>query len=301
MVTPFTGDLRVDYGALPPLLDWYEQRGVAGLFAICASSEIAYLSFEERRLILRALMRAKKPGTVMLASGHVESDPALFIREAQGFANEGIDGYVFIASLIAAKEEGEDAFLRRLESAAKALGDMPLGIYECPGPYKRLLPPETIRRMGDIGNFVFLKDTTCDVDKIKAKLPAAQGIGMGLYNANTATLLGSLRAGCAGFSGVMGNFHPQLYVWLCGHFEENPALAERLQAFLSEAFLMRRAYPADAKYCLHREGVPMGWACRSGRVLTPEDKAGMEQLMRLAREFEEIYGTAAASDTRRPE
>jgi len=35
------------------------------------SGEIAHLRFEERRLILRELVRARKPGTVMLASGHV--------------------------------------------------------------------------------------------------------------------------------------------------------------------------------------------------------------------------------------
>ena len=289
MVTPFTDDLKVDCGALPALLRWYEDNGVAGMFAICASSEIAFLSFEERRLILRELMRARKPGTAMLASGHVEADPAAFIREAQGFAAEGIDGYVFIASLIAARDEGEEVFLRRLEAAAKALGDMPLGIYECPGPYKRLLPPDTIRRMGDFGNFVFLKDTSCDLELIKAKLPAAQRIGMGIYNANTATLLGSLRAGCVGFSGVMGNFHPQLYAKLCECYEDNPALAGRIQAFLDMASAARPGhYPAEAKYYLQLEGVPMGVACRcrDASLFGREAQEKIERLRQLTRELE---------------
>jgi len=288
MVTPFTDDLQVDYDALPTLLDWYENRGVAGVFAICASSEIDYLSFDERLQILRALMRARRPGTVMLASGHVETDPAAFIRQAQAFAAEGIDAYVFITRRVA-PGEGDDAFLRQLEAAAKALGELPLGLYECPGPHKRSLTPEIIRRLGGIGNFAFSKDTSCDMGLIREKLAAAQDTNLKIYNAHTGTLLESLRAGCAGYSGVMGNFHPQLYAKLCACFDEDPALGERLQEFLDRAFAMRCAYPADAKHCLRREGVPMGRACRSrdAAAFTREHQSRMEALIRLTREFEQ--------------
>ena len=287
MVTPFTDGLQVDCAALPTLLDWYESRGAAGVFAICASSEINFLSFEERLRILRTLMRAKKPGTAILASGHVETDPAAYTRQAQAFAAEGIDVYVFITSHVAQGED-EDTFLRRLEAAAKALGDIPLGLYECPGPFKRTLTPEVIRRLGSMGNFAFSKDTSCDMGQIKAKLAAAEGTGLRIYNAHTGTLLESLRAGCAGYSGVMGNFHPQLYARLCACYDENQALAGRLQDFLDKAFFMRRGYPADAKYCLHLDGVPMGWACRSraAAAFTREDQEKMEALIRLTREFE---------------
>ena len=285
MVTPFTGDLRVDYEALPPLLRWYEAHGAAGVFAICASSEIAHLSFEERLQILHVLMRAKQPGTLILASGHVESDPAAYLREAQAFAAEGVDAYVFITSLVAARDEGEDTFLRRLENAARALGDTPLGLYECPGPYKRPLPPETIRRLPDIGHFVFLKDTSCDIAKIKAKLAAADGTPLQLYNANTATLLESLRAGCAGYCGVMGNYHPQLYAKLCECYEQDPVLAKQLQTFLNTAFQMRQLYPVCAKYHLQLEGVPIGLASRSrgAALFTPEQKREIEQLRELSK------------------
>ena len=288
IVTPFTDGLGVDYGALPPLLRWYETHGAAGVFALCASSEIRHLSFEERLRVLRAVMRAKQPGTVVLASGHVESDPALVLREARAFAAEGIAAYVFITSLVAAKDEGEDIFLRRLEAAARALGDIPLGLYECPGPYKRPLPPETIRRLPGIGNFVFLKDTSCDMERIRAKLAAARGTALGIYNANTATLLDSLRAGCAGYSGVMGNYHPQLYAKLCECHGTDPALAQRLQAFLDTAFKSRQLYPVCAKYHLRLEGVPMGLACRSrdAALFTREQQGKIERMRELARAFE---------------
>jgi len=287
MVTPFTDDLRVDYAALPPLLRWYETHGAAGVFAICASSEIAYLDFGERLQILRTLMRAKQPDTVVLASGHVESGPAAFTREAQAFAAEGIAAYVFITSLVAPGED-EDTFLRRLEAAAKALGDTPLGLYECPGPRKRSLTPGTIQRLPEIGNFVFLKDTSCDVDIIKTKLAAARRTNLKIYNANTATFLESLRAGCAGYCGVMGNYHPQLYARLCETYDADPVSAQCLQAFLDTAFKTRQLYPVCAKYHLQLEGVPMGLACRSKDAadFTQEQRKAIERMREMALSFE---------------
>ena len=290
MVTPFTDDLEVDYDALAPQLDWYETHGVAGLFALCSSSEITRLRFEERLKILQTLMKARKPGTVMLASGHVETDPAAFTREAQAFAAEGIDAYVFISSLVVSKEDSEETFLRRLESAAKALGDIPLGIYECPSPYNRQLTPWVIERLPNAGNFTFSKDTSCRMEKINEKLAAAQGTNLKIYNANTATLLESIRAGCAGFSGVMGNYHPQLYAKLCEDYAEDPAKAERLQEFLTAAFRMRSGfYPGEAKYYQQLEGVPMGYACRCKdmSLFTPEERKKVERMREMTLAFEQ--------------
>ena len=48
MLTPFTDDNRVDYDSLEKLINWYIENGVAGLFADCQSSEMFFLSLEER-------------------------------------------------------------------------------------------------------------------------------------------------------------------------------------------------------------------------------------------------------------
>ena len=71
---------------------------------------------------------------------------------------------------------------------------------------------------------------------IRRKLKAVEGSPLKIFNANSATILPSLRAGCAGFSGVMANFHPELYADLCACYKTDPARAEALQAFLGGAF-----------------------------------------------------------------
>lgn len=52
MLTPFR-DGAVDYPALEALVEWYIAHGVSGLFAVCQSSEMFFLSLEERVGIAR--------------------------------------------------------------------------------------------------------------------------------------------------------------------------------------------------------------------------------------------------------
>ena len=47
MLTPFTEDGRIDYNALEHLVNWYIDKGCDGLFAVCQSSEMYYLTLEE--------------------------------------------------------------------------------------------------------------------------------------------------------------------------------------------------------------------------------------------------------------
>jgi 4-hydroxy-tetrahydrodipicolinate synthase len=48
MITPYLADGTVDYATAEKYVDWYFQKGCTGIFAICQSSEIFYLSLSER-------------------------------------------------------------------------------------------------------------------------------------------------------------------------------------------------------------------------------------------------------------
>lgn len=48
MLTPFTADNKIDYLGLKRLIDWYIENGADALFAVCQSSEMQYLTLEER-------------------------------------------------------------------------------------------------------------------------------------------------------------------------------------------------------------------------------------------------------------
>lgn len=172
MVTPFTEDNKVDYNGVLELLNWYSEKGVDGIFAICQSSEIFFLSFEERLELLKFIMKNLPKGMSVVASGHTVDDLDRQIYEANAFIDEGIDAYVFIANRFAAQDEDDSIFLRNFDKAVSSIPEIGLGIYECPYPYKRLMKPETLRECALGGRLKFLKDTCCRIGEIKAKLEA---------------------------------------------------------------------------------------------------------------------------------
>lgn len=284
MVTPYTADNKVDYNAVEQIINWYSERGVDGIFAICQSSEIFFLSFEERYELLKFIIEHTPKNISIVASGHTADDIPTQLDEAKRFIDLGIDGYVFISNRLAKQDESDDVFLKNIDIFMNEIQDTSFGVYECPYPYKRLLTPETLGKLAKTGRFTFLKDTCCNLDQIKAKLDAVEGTGLKIYNANSATLLESLKMGCAGFSGVMANFHPELYSWLCKNFEKEPEKAQLVQdivGFFSVA--ERQVYPVNAKYYMTLDGLDMGYTSRARSIedFTPGCHMEIEEMHRL--------------------
>ena len=74
MITPYKKDGGIDYETAEKYVDWYYKNGLDGIFAVCQSSEIFYLSLEERvELNRRVYKRAKEldPNFLVVSSGHI--------------------------------------------------------------------------------------------------------------------------------------------------------------------------------------------------------------------------------------
>ena len=158
---------------------------------------------------------------------------------------------------LAEESENDDVFLGNLERLLAELpDDLLLGFYECPYPYKRLVSERVLRWCIESGRFGFLKDTCCAIELIRKRLSVMSGTDFKLFNANSATLFESYAAGASGFSGVMANFHPDLYVRQWEVFPGNSELARTLQSFLGPASGFEQfGYPLSAKVYLASLGV----------------------------------------------
>ena len=292
MITPYTADNKIDYNAVEKLIEWYDKKGVAGIFAICQSSEIFFLSFEERMELLKFIVKNAPKGMTIVASGHTADDLDTQIKEANQFIDVGIDGYVFISNRLANADEDDSVFLKNMEYVVNNIPEIGLGVYECPYPYKRLMSPAVLKELSQTGKFRFLKDTSCNLDEIKAKLDAVKGTDFKIYNANSATFLESMQLGCAGFSGVMANFHPEFYVWLCENFNKDPELAQKVQdlvGFFSVAEC--QMYPVNAKYYQNLEGNKMEYISRARDAgeFKRNRQLEIEQMYNLTQHFKKLY------------
>ncbi|MEI7024873.1 dihydrodipicolinate synthase family protein [Paenibacillus sp. y28] len=293
MITPFTEANEVDYDALKRLVDWYIAHGVDGLFAVCQSSEMFFLSLEERVKLASAVVEYAAGRVPVIASGHISDSFEDQVEELKLLADTGVDALVLITNRLAGEQESDEVWKANLERLLEHIPQhIPLSFYECPFPYKRLISPELLKWCGETGRFFFLKDTSCDIENIRAKMEAIQGTGLKLYNANTSTLLDTLKLGVAGYSGIMANFHPELYVWLVRHGLEKPAEAEQLSAVLTmSSFIEKQLYPVNAKYYLMLEGVLTNCVTRSKnhQDLSATFRLEVEQLHQLTQAYVKQY------------
>ncbi|MFO7870371.1 MAG: dihydrodipicolinate synthase family protein [Kiritimatiellia bacterium] len=280
MLTPFDDQGAIDRPALDALVDWYIDAGVAGLFAVCLSSEIYELTAAER-LELAARVVAKAGGRVpVVAAGAFGISTDEQAAVARRIRDTGVTAVVLTVNQLAAEDEPDTIWRERAEAVFDACDGIPLGLYECPRPYHRTLSPKLLEWAAGTGRVVFYKDTCCSLPVIREKLAAIEGTPLTWFNAHAPTLLDSLRAGGGGYSSIAANFIPEPYVRLCRDFEKAPEEAGRLQEFLTRAQdTIKCAYPRNAKCWLRRLGLPLTTYCRVAcRDLTEEDVKALDRL-----------------------
>lgn len=295
MLTPFTKNGEVDYEGVKQLTKWYWNKGCDGIFAVCQSSELFYLTLEERVNIARTVIAEvrsleqkdrTREGMTVVVSGHKSDDFYMQAEELNAMAETGADALILITNRMDIENSSEQKWIKDTEKLLSVLpADFPLGLYECPKPYKRLLTENMLRACRDTGRFYFIKDTCCDADMIHNRCRLLSGSKTALLNANAQTFLSSLRSGAAGYCGVMANFHPELYKWLYEN-RNIPEMSELVQAFIGiSAFTESLAYPATAKYYLREyEGLNIESYSRSVdcSLVTDYQKSCLAQMKLLS-------------------
>ena len=299
MITPYKADGSVDIETALKYVDWYYEAGLDGIFAVCQSSEIFYLSLQERVELNRAVYaRAKeleRKGDhpfVVVSSGHVSDTLEGQAEELNAIYNSGTDALILITNRLDPNQEGDDVFIANAEALMAQLpADAKLGFYECPYPYKRLVTPRILDWALSTGRFYYMKDTCCDADLIAERCRQLKGSHFKLLNANCQTLLESMRRGGDGYCGIMCNFHPKLYAWLGHHFAEEPEKADLVQSVIGTFGFTEVGlpYPLTAKYHMGLCGIPTELLARNrkaselttyGRNCTAQMKTATDALER---------------------
>lgn len=296
MVTPYDANGNVDYAAVEKMVEWYWQKGCDGIFASCQSSEIQFLSEDDRVKLADCVKRkadelacndTSRAPMLIVASGHVSDAFDDQVRELNRIAATGVDAVILITNRMDSENTSDENWIRDAECLIQTIPEhVMLGLYECPRPYKRLLTKKMLEWCLSTGRFRYIKDTCCDAAEIERRLATLNGTSLRLFNANAQTLLESLKAGGAGYCGVMCNFHPELYVWLTHNYKDHPETAETIGAFLSmTAFTESLAYPITAKYHLSQiKGLPLSLYSRSRDAadFKPYDAMCVRQMDELA-------------------
>ncbi len=267
MLTPFAQDGTIDFPGLEQLIEWYLAHGCDALFAVCQSSEMTHLSLEERGALARFVVRQVGGRVPVAVSGHISDDPHGQRAELSVAAESGADAIVLVTNHLDPHHQGTDTLRANLDWLLRALPrDVPLGLYECPAPYHRLLSDDELRTCIDTERFVLLKDVSCDLATVRRRVALTAGTPLAILNANAAIAYPAMQAGSRGFNGVFTNIHPDLYAWLYRHGNAHPDLAAEVANFLVLAAQTETlGYPVLAKLFHQRLGT---FASARSRTIT---------------------------------
>lgn len=241
MITPYTSDNKIDWKQTENLIEWYIESGMTGIFAVCQSSEMYFLSREERIELCKFVVEKVNGRIGVVASGLVSEKLDEQIEDAKAIADCGPDAVVFLRNRLS------DDFAGDIEKiTAKLDNSINLGVYECPYPFVRHLTDDEVKILADSGRFTFLKDTCCDAEKMRRRREITSGSDFKLYNANAATFYESINFGYNGYCGVMTNFHPDIYSWVYNHRDDERC--KLIEKFLGITSIIEcRGYPICAK------------------------------------------------------
>jgi 4-hydroxy-tetrahydrodipicolinate synthase len=284
MITPFNLKAKVDLDVVSNLIDFYLAAGVKGFFANCLSSEMYSITEDERLELTRHVVRYVNGRVPVVATGSFGltiEDKAEFTKKIY---DTGIDAAILITGHYANVEDSDDILLRNFDRMFKLTGNIPLGMYECPAPYKRIIGPDVFKTLLSANRMVYHKDTSIDLEKVKAKLDVLKATKSSLefYDAHSPNAMYSLQMGAKGMSSISGNFYPEILVWMVNNATDPDKLEEVkwLQGEISRVDpLIHIAYPMSAKYFLRKRGLPVRTISRATALeLTPEQKKTLDDI-----------------------
>lgn len=287
MLMPFLEDGNIDYISLNQLVGFYLAMGAEGLFANCLSSEMFHLSKEEMLKSISFIVKTVDGRVPVVATGTFEDsikNQAEFVKEVY---KTGVDSVIVITGLLAKEQDDEQQFQKNVLELLNLTDHVPLGFYECPVPYKRIMNPDFLGRLVSYGRVNYHKDTSLDMDSVSSKLLHTKSVdSFGLYDAYMVHAVDSLLAGSAGLSCIQGNYFPELVVWLCNNYNNETKgneVAAVQKFFRDNMDVMHDTYPTSAKYILGKRNLSIGMHCRNRSSVLEENV--LNQLDKLYDDF----------------
>lgn len=284
MITPFNLKAKVDLDVVSTLIDFYLAAGVKGFFANCLSSEMYSITEDERLELTQHVVKyvnGRVPVVATSSFGLTIDDKAEFTKKIY---DTGIDAAILITGHYANIEDSDEVLLKNFERMFKLTGNIPLGMYECPAPYKRILGTDVFKTLLASNRFVYHKDTSISLESVKAKLEVVKTANPNFefYDAHSPNAMYSLQMGAKGMSSISGNFYPEILVWMVNN-ANNPEKLEDVKWLQGEISrvdpLIHIAYPMSAKYFLRKRGLPVRTISRATALeLTPEQKKTLDEI-----------------------
>jgi 4-hydroxy-tetrahydrodipicolinate synthase len=274
LCTPFTDDgERVDETALKNHIDSMLEAGVHIILVCGGTGEFAYLRSEEKRRIAEVASKHidGRAGFMVQSSAVNTADAIEFSKHAEGV---GADCLLILPPYF--EGPNYDGVYYHYEKIAAAI-NIPIMVYNIPQSSNIDLTPEFMKRLMQIDNIQYIKDSLEDLTRIQELLMVC-GERIKVFNGGDPIAFYSLVAGCPGCVWGATNAMPKESVELYNLVQEGK-LAEAIdlwkRMFPSNLFFVSNVYNAAVKAATNLSGRKVG-PCR--KPLMPLTDAEMSEL-----------------------
>jgi len=226
-----------------------------------------WLSLDERlELSRRAVKRAGKIPVV--ATGNVSLNTQDHLEEVKCMADTGVAAVVLVPTHgLGVNTQAIGDYYATLSDATPC----PTLIYEWPAVDSYLLPSDVYGQLANHHNIWGIKDTTCTLEGITAKIHAAPDSVV--YQANHPYMLDAIRNGARGIMAISTAANAD---WVLRFWHEAIAGGEHAEKLLVELITLdsllihNMSYPPTAKVMAQLRGMDMGLTCRNPVALRDE-------------------------------
>jgi 4-hydroxy-tetrahydrodipicolinate synthase len=288
LITTFDENKQINYDTYERLIEWHIARGVTGLFVVCGSSEYFALEEDEAIKMAETAVRVAGDRINILAGSTIYEDVDKNIAMTKRMADTGVKGcFITTPREVPAEDDLMLEYHRKIHDAV----DCPVYAYEMPGGTNYKFSAEAFAELGRWDRFIGIKDTTCNVEMVKAKIEAAKGTIL-IMEANTPNMLETLQLGAVGGINTSANVEPALFAKFvrlvdAGKIDD----AEALHKKIIEIDSMMWGYPLCCKIAVAMMGVPeiKPVMRNKSREFTPDRIEGVKKMVEIIEQAEKDF------------
>lgn len=259
LITPFNEDLSVNYDKLGELIEEQIASGTDAIISMGTTGEAATLSHEEHLEVIKYTCE-KVAGRipVIAGTGSNSTDTAIYLSvEAKKY---GVDGLLLATPYY--NKATQKGLIKHFREVAKAVGDLPILLYNIPGRTGINMNPETTAYLvKNVDNIVGIKEASSNFSAIAKLLSLMGDTPIDLYSGNDDQIVPMMALGGVGVISVLSNVAPRQTHDMCmaaleGDFKKAAKLQVEAVELIDNLFI--EVNPIPVKMAMNLQGKNVG-------------------------------------------
>jgi len=284
-VTPFTSEGDLDEEALRTCIRFWVDEGVSGLVPCGSNGEAPYLTREERKKVIRAVIdEVKGKVPVIAGTGSMSTkETILFTKDAKDLGVEAalvVTPFYFKIS----NKEMYEHFKAILETV-----DLPIVLYSVPKFTGISLEPSVISQLAsEYENVVGVKDSGGNIGTITEIIRLAGdkiSVLAGTGDVTLSTLMLGGKGGVIAVANVFPKICSNLYEAFKRGDHEEAGKLQRHISYLNEVLVKRHNQLSAIKEAMKLLGLPAGHPRRPALPLGDAERKDLEGILKTMKHF----------------